>query len=183
MTSFQVSTIAALKAIPAEAYRVNGYPQCVITSGTGLGSSWYIGIVNAAWGLLSPAASTLGDVIVQPDDEPPTFRWVKMSNLVHYASTEPTHTPLYKGIIWVASLTSPTRRVCWISTDTSSLADWTPIGNPVLTGTVAPPTAFAPDFRGQHYVNTTANALFIGEDVNLDTDWVARVSGGGGGGS
>lgn len=162
-----VADLTALKAIGASALRVDGYSKIVMLPAAGEPPAQYVyrtGFTGAA----------LGSIVVIPDDTPTNARWIKSSQLVHFATTAPAAAPPLIGILWIASLSTPTRTVFWQSIGTAATTDWIPSGNRVITGTGAP--SFTPDFVGQMYDDTTGNALYTAEGTSSSSDWILRTA-------
>lgn len=168
-----VADLAALKAIPASSVRADGYLKLVLTPATGEMPTWYTYVEDSALG-------AFGTIVILPDDNPVAGRWHKLSNLVFYSTGKPSSAPPLKGITWVATLSTPTRRVTFLSIDTSSVADWIPFGNPVYSGESAP--TFTPDYVGQLFSDIVNDTLWVSENTTSSSDWSERVSGSGGGG-
>lgn len=163
--SYIVSDLTALRSIGPTFYRIVGYPVYVQSPGTEEEGSWYVGVQSSA--------SEFGNIIVTPNDNPSTFRWLKTSNLVHYSNSLPSAAPPIAGITWVATLTGPTRRVTFISTGTSSVADWKPRFNAVVAATVPP--VITPAYVGQLYDDRTNRFLYTAEDTVSSSSWSNRT--------
>lgn len=166
-----VANLAALTAVPASAVRVDGYLLLVLDPSPA-GSTdtikeppcWYV-YRN------SSTADVLGNLCLEPDDNPSTGRWMKTTNLVHVAIAKPVPTdpnPM-KGITWIANLTSPTRTVIYESDGSST---WAVAKQQPMIYTTAPDTPayydIPPDFPGQLWFvqgNTddpTDHTLYVG---------------------
>lgn len=165
-TNHDVADITALKAIPASSTRVNGYIKLVRSPAVGEAPSWYCYRTSFT-------GAALGNIVVAPDDTPTNAMWVKVSNLIHYAAALPAATPPIRGVVWIASLSTPTRNVSYISIGTTSAADWIPYGNEVITGTAVP--NFTPDYVGQLFSDSTNNKLYIAENTTNSSGWVDRT--------
>lgn len=162
-----VADLTALKAIGASSIRINGYTKFVLSPAAGEPPAEYVYRTSFT-------AAVLGSIVVAADDNPTNAKWVKTSQLVHYATAAPNAAPPLRGILWVATLSSPSRRVLWMSIGTSATTDWIPFGNQVISSTGAP--GFTPDFVGQMYDDRTANATYSAEGVSSSSDWVLRTS-------
>jgi len=160
-----VADLAALTAIAPSTVRINGYLKLVLNPGNSEPPTWYTYVAAST-------LATFGTIVLTPDDSPTAGRWYKQSSLTHYASANPATAPLLRGILWIASLSSPTRRVRYLSCGTAIAGDWVPHGNTPIVGSGAP--AFTPDYVGQLYDDATGNTLYIAEGTTSSSDWSGR---------
>lgn len=165
-----VADLPALRALPSSGLAA-GDQRSVVTPATGSVPGGYM--------VRTSSAAELGEIIVRPTDNPASLRWIKDADLVHYASAAPTGAPPLRGIVWVATLSTPTRTVLWRSVDTSSVADWVPYGNRSLSGSATP--AFTPDFVGQEFIATLSSparrVVWKSVGTSAATDWVPHDNG------
>lgn len=80
----------------------------------------------------------------------------------HFANIEPTVSPPFDGITWVASLTNPQRVVQFYS----SAGGWIKISASPAIGNISPLYNFTGDLPGQIYMDTLAGATYIMDSVN-----------------
>lgn len=106
--------------------------------------------------------------IVEPDDS--AGRYIMDSPRIHFATTAPTNPPVLGGLIWIALLDTPTRKVIWRSRfdlpDTPTVDDWIPDYTTTIDGV---PT-FNADYVGQIVEDSNTNYKY--RAINITGDWI-----------
>lgn len=155
--SFRVTDLNELAALTDI---VPGSRYLVLYPGVGLGPDEYVYVSGASYATLPPLIiSGVGG------------QWIKR-NLFHHATTTPTTPPPFAGIIWLAVLSSPARKLLYLSTPT----EWVLMPTPVAAN--AAPT-LPGDYVGQLYT-AIADAIQYFWD---GSSWIPFSSASSGGGS
>lgn len=122
--------------------------------------------------LASSSLPELLPAIVEPDDG--NGRYVMQFPPIHFGNAAPSEPPPLAGLIWVAFLTSPTRKVVWRSpldlSTSSTVADWQPDKSPSSIDSVP---SFNADFVGQKVKDTNTGHIY--QAIDQTGDWILSL--------